>query len=174
MAESTRYEHLDRLRRADLGQWQPAAEAVDEWLHREHGITSSRLALGHLFDLLADAGYAVIPSDSLADLEHDRGGTVTSDSFATAVQALARADQRSEPVTMSAAEAAALMTVLSAAGEALNRVSKATLVVKGSLTEPYPDAPSTSPWAKFVEAPTRRAYNIGHAIRRVVREANRG
>ena len=62
MAESTRYEHLDRLRRADLGQWQAAAEAVDDWLHREHGITSGNHALGHLFDLLADAGYTVTPS----------------------------------------------------------------------------------------------------------------
>ena len=61
MPESTRYYHLDQLRRADLGQWEGAAGAVDDWLFREHGLTSSNHAVGHLFGLLADAGYTVTP-----------------------------------------------------------------------------------------------------------------
>lgn len=60
MPESTRYEHLDRLTRAELGDWQGAANALDDWMWAEHGHASSGHHLGHLLDRLADAGYVVL------------------------------------------------------------------------------------------------------------------
>lgn len=62
-----RYEHLDRLIRAQLGDWEGAADALDDWLFRKHRILSSSHGLGLLLDLLADAGYTVVPADRLAD-----------------------------------------------------------------------------------------------------------
>lgn len=55
-----RYEHLDRLIRAQLGDWEHAADALDDWLFRKHRILSSSHGLGLLLDLLADAGYVVL------------------------------------------------------------------------------------------------------------------
>lgn len=51
------------------------------------------------------------------------------------------------------------------AADALVAVGKAAIVVKPRLEEPYSDAPSTSPWTKFMEAPARRAYNLGSQLR---------
>lgn len=52
------------------------------------------------------------------------------------------------------------------ASEALRAVGKAAITVEPTLKQPYPDAPATSPWARWMEAPARRAYNLGHQIRR--------
>lgn len=71
MSES-RYEHLDRLIRAQLGDWEKAADALDDWLMRVHGTTTGLHNLGLLLDLLADAGYTVTPPGAdLADLLAD-------------------------------------------------------------------------------------------------------
>lgn len=52
---------LDDVRRDDLpSQRQGAAMAVDEWLHREHGVMSSHHGLGLLLALLDAEGYAVV------------------------------------------------------------------------------------------------------------------
>jgi hypothetical protein len=62
---SDRYARLDTLRRADLGEWRGAADALDDWLLREHGRTSGRHCLGHLLDLLAEEGYVVLPLEQV-------------------------------------------------------------------------------------------------------------
>jgi hypothetical protein len=55
--------------------------------------------------------------------------------------------------------------LLRQAEEALRAVGKAAIVVKTTLDKPYTDAPETTPWKRFMDAPARRAYNLGHEIR---------
>ena len=62
-------------------------------------------------------------------------------------------------------EMADLRERLREAADALRAVGKAALVVKPNLDKPFPDAPSTTPWVQFMDAPARRAYNLGHQIR---------
>lgn len=62
-------------------------------------------------------------------------------------------------------EVARLRAQLREAADALCDVGKAALVVKNSLEKPYPDAPDWSPWTRFMGAPAKRAYNLGHRIR---------
>ena len=60
---------------------------------------------------------------------------------------------------------AEMRELLREAGGVLRAVGKAALVVKPTLNQPYPDAPETTPWDRFMEAPARRAYNLGSRIR---------
>jgi hypothetical protein len=55
-------------------------------------------------------------------------------------------------------------------GKALSDVAQAALVVKGTLTKPYPDDPRWSPWTRFMYRPTERAFNLGFQLRREYRE----
>lgn len=56
---------LDRLTRSELaelpGPAHPVAQALDEWNHRENGITSSAHGVGLFLDLLAEHGHRVTP-----------------------------------------------------------------------------------------------------------------
>lgn len=52
------------------------------------------------------------------------------------------------------------------AAEALRAVGKAALVVKPTLEKPYEDEPGLSPWTRFMEEPSRTAYNLGIALTR--------
>lgn len=63
--------------------------------------------------------------------------------------------------------------LLAEASEALRLVGKAAIVVEPFLAKPYPDAPNTSPWERFMERPARRAYNLGHRIRRELNQASK-
>lgn len=65
----------DDLTRDELAETYPAVYAValalDEWLHREHGILSSRHHAGAFLDYLALQGYEVVekpPVPPLSDL----------------------------------------------------------------------------------------------------------
>lgn len=55
--------------------------------------------------------------------------------------------------------------LLEQAQEALRDVGKAAITVKTTLDKPYTDAPDQTPWSRFMDAPARRAYNLGHEIR---------
>jgi hypothetical protein len=55
--------------------------------------------------------------------------------------------------------------LLRQAEEALRAVGKAAITVKTTLNKPYTDAPDQTPWSRFMDAPARRAYNLGHEIR---------
>lgn len=63
-------------------------------------------------------------------------------------------------------EIARLRRLLAEAGDALVDVGKKAIVVKPSLSQPYSDMPSLTPWTRFMEAPARRAYNLGVELRR--------
>lgn len=61
------HEDLDNLTRAQLDQHddpRPAAviRALDEWVARTHGVLGGAHQVGLFLDLLADAGYQVVPS----------------------------------------------------------------------------------------------------------------
>lgn len=53
--------------------------------------------------------------------------------------------------------------------DALVAIGKACLVVAPTLRKPYPDDPTQNPWDKFVHDPAKRAYNLGHDLRRELR-----
>lgn len=59
---------LDTLTRADLaelpGPASTLADVLDEWNHREHGVTSSHHGVGLFLELLADRGYRVTPIEA--------------------------------------------------------------------------------------------------------------
>lgn len=60
MITSQQYRPLDDLNRDDLPTAPKAvADALDDWLHRKHGILSGHHGVGLLLDLLADEGYAI-------------------------------------------------------------------------------------------------------------------
>ena len=59
---------------------------------------------------------------------------------------------------------------LASAADALSAIARAVIAVEPALKVPYPDAPEHSPWSRFVERPTRTAYNLGRAIKRSLRE----
>lgn len=63
--------------------------------------------------------------------------------------------------------------LLAEASEALRLVGKAAITVEPTLKQPYSDAPSTSPWERFMEQPARRAYNLGHQIRRELNQTSK-
>lgn len=56
--------------------------------------------------------------------------------------------------------------LLREAADALLKVSKAALVVKPTLDQPYLDAPNASPWTQFMREPSRAAHDLGHRIRK--------
>lgn len=54
----------DDLTRAELAElahlpWSDLAEVLDEWLHREHGVTSSHHHVGLFLELLSERGWQV-------------------------------------------------------------------------------------------------------------------
>jgi hypothetical protein len=52
---------IDGSRRDDLPPMPRAvSDVMDEWLLREHGMTSGRHHIGHFLDLLYDRGYIVV------------------------------------------------------------------------------------------------------------------
>ena len=59
---------------------------------------------------------------------------------------------------------------LTSAADALSAIARAVIAVEPALKVPYSDAPEHSPWSRFVERPTRTAYNLGRAIKRSLRE----
>jgi hypothetical protein len=59
-----------------------------------------------------------------------------------------------------------LRSMLDDAEQRLRDLSKTCLTVKTTLDQPYSDAPGTTPWKRFVERPTRDAYNLAVEIRR--------
>lgn len=62
----------------------------------------------------------------------------------------------------------ALRELLREASRALKDAGKAAIVVKPTLDVPYKDDPRWTPWTRFVEQPSRRAYNLGFEIHRLV------
>jgi hypothetical protein len=68
-------------------------------------------------------------------------------------------------VPLLVAEVRRLRAQQDAAEKALLAVGKAALVVKTTLDKPYPDAPETTPWKRFMERPARDAYNLGNEFR---------
>lgn len=77
-------------------------------------------------------------------------------------------DQQGE-INRLTAERDRCIALLTAASDALCAVGKAAITVEPILKQPYPDAPETSPWGRFVEPHVRRAYNLGRQIRRELR-----
>lgn len=65
-----------------------------------------------------------------------------------------------------------LYAQLGEAADALYAIGKALIVVEPTLKQPYPDAPHTSPWERFVHQPAKRAYNLGWAIRRQLKDSS--
>lgn len=65
-----------------------------------------------------------------------------------------------------------LRELLRQAADALLEVGKKALVVKPTLSKPYPDDPSWTPWTRFLEQPARDAYSLGYEIRRQLGEAS--
>lgn len=65
-----------------------------------------------------------------------------------------------------------LRDLLRQAADALVEVGKKSIVVKPTLNKPYPDDPTWTPWTRFLEDPARKAYNLGHEIRRQLGEAS--
>lgn len=63
-----------------------------------------------------------------------------------------------------------LRDLLRQAADALVEVGKKALVVKPTLDKPYPDQPEWTPWTRFLGEPARNAYNLGHEIRRKLKE----
>lgn len=61
-----------------------------------------------------------------------------------------------------------LRALLAEAAEALVDIGKKAIVVKPALSKPYVDAPDLTPWTRFMEAPARRAYNLGVELRREI------
>lgn len=59
-----------------------------------------------------------------------------------------------------------LRSMLGDAEQRLRDLSKTCVAVKTSLDKPYSDAPGTTPWKRFVELPTRLAYDLAVEIRR--------
>ena len=63
---TTSHRDIDSMRRADLaklpGPEHAVALTLDEWNHRENGVTSSSHGAGLFLDLLAERGYQVTPS----------------------------------------------------------------------------------------------------------------
>ena len=142
MPESTRYYHLDQLRRADLGQWEGAAGAVDDWLFREHGLTSSNHAVGHLFGLLADAGYTVTPNaDNLGGEDGDPDDLVPELRFSLAY--------RENQVRKISAKKSALA----------KRVERATRFVYSELPEDHPEREA---WAVVAEYRGDGQWDVVH------------
>lgn len=61
-------ERINRTPRADLqGVHAPLADALDDWLHAQHGILSSAHAVGSFLADLADAGLQVVPTAAPVD-----------------------------------------------------------------------------------------------------------
>jgi hypothetical protein len=65
-----------------------------------------------------------------------------------------------------------LRDLLRQAADALVDVGKKAIVVKPTLSTPYSDDPSWTPWTRFLEQAARKAYNLGHEIRRQLGEAS--
>jgi hypothetical protein len=64
---------LDDLTRADLAElahlpWSKLSDVLDEWLHRAHGVTSSRHHVGLFCDLLGENGLEVRFADPVPDI----------------------------------------------------------------------------------------------------------
>lgn len=95
----------------------------------------------------------------LLDYRAGQGGEITDEDIA---EILAAGDQYA---------AAAGRELLEAAEQALTRCWKAALTVKPTLDVPYPDAPETSPWAKFAEPAARRAHDLAMRLRKHLRES---
>jgi hypothetical protein len=62
-----------------------------------------------------------------------------------------------------------LQRLLGDAERRLRKLSKTCVAVKTSLDKPYPDAPETTPWAQFVERPTRDAYALAQEIKQTLK-----
>jgi hypothetical protein len=59
-----------------------------------------------------------------------------------------------------------LRSLLTDAEDKLRTLAKKCLVAKPVLDKPFPDAPDTTPWKKYVEQPAREAYNLAVEIQR--------
>ena len=61
----------DDLTRAQLAESDPmlraVADALDDWLHVNHGITSSHHYAGHFWTLLHECGYRIVPNEPMPD-----------------------------------------------------------------------------------------------------------
>jgi len=88
-------------------------------------------------------------------------------------QHCARAESEQEQITRLTAERDQYAELLTEASDALRAVGKAAIVVEPTLSKPYPDAPHTSPWERFMKAPAKRAYNLGWQIRTELTGARR-
>lgn len=64
---------LDDLTREQLAEYEPSARAVadalDEWLHRMHGVTSSHHHAGAFLEFLALHGYTVTAMEPVTPLD---------------------------------------------------------------------------------------------------------
>lgn len=62
----------DDLTRAQLAESDPmlraVADALDEWLWKEHQVASSHHGAGHFWTLLHEHGYRVVPNEPMPDL----------------------------------------------------------------------------------------------------------
>lgn len=59
-----------------------------------------------------------------------------------------------------------MRSMLDEAAQRLRNLSKICVAVKPTLDKPYPDAPGTTPWKRFVDWPARQAYDYAVEIRR--------
>lgn len=64
--------------------------------------------------------------------------------------------------------------LLAEAAEALWACSKAALVIKPLLDEPYPDHPQWTPWTRWMERPAHEAHDLRMKIRKHLREVAGG
>lgn len=65
-------------------------------------------------------------------------------------------------------EESAAFELLREAEQALRKLAKACVVVAPTLRAPYPDAPRTSPWERFVHRPASDGYDLALKIRKLI------
>ena len=87
----------------------------------------------------------------------------------SAIEAAARADFEDGALPTDAPTWGALGEEVRESYRAVHRVSLAAalpfLERATRADKPYSDAPETTPWLRFVEKPTRAAYNLGTKLR---------
>ena len=146
-------------------------------------MTDRRLSEDHPRDPQADdAGSAVVsrirtylealPGSPNLGAEFAYSGAFRSEGWPHAFYPLLRTDleallARVEQLTT---ERDGQRVQLTSAADALSAIARAVIAVEPALKVPYSDAPEHSPWSRFVERPTRTAYNLGRAIKRSLRE----
>lgn len=125
---------------------------------------------------MADTGLHARIADAITFHPGNRGGTLEQREAVSRLLAdavLKELRPELESAETAEAERDRYAALLAEASDALRAVGKAAITVEPTLKKPYPDAPHTSPWERFMKEPARRAYNLGHQIRRELNQASK-